>query len=957
MTSNEPQYIEKNPTQDPASDFELLLAQAITFVQRISGSTWTDYNLHDPGVTILEQLCFAITDLAYRTDFPIEDLLTDINGDIHRKQHAFFEKEQILTFSPVTINDFRKVILDEMDELDNVMLVPVVSEHSSDFIKGLYKILIRVNSKTAKRFKNDPVLKEHIKEKVINRYLDKRILSEDLIDVIVMEPQQVELYADITCKYNTDPENILVNIYNRLETILNPKVRVYSEKELLERGMKIEEIYCGPLLKNGFIPDSELKPIEATIDPIDLIDAILQVEGVVFVRKIGVNYENESDKGNTFELNKDCFPLLDISSFLKNVNLYADGYKLNLKRSEISDGIKSTEQFRDQDRKAFTSKNGEPTLKKGKYQSLSEYFSIQNNFPSVYGIGRDGLSSQQPDSRKAAAKQLKAYLLFFEQIHANYLAQLENICHLYSTDIDNKNQLSYFFQPLYSVPGVEDLLSAFTSDKENGVVNSWDEFVANPQNQYLKSLGAAIESHEVYIERKNRILDHLLARFNREFTTFPVVQYFNLYIQGSSEERDIFILQWKASILEDLVKIDNYKIKAFNYLTKKNSVNGFERKMAMYLYIRHNKPRKLTSVFDNKRIAMLLGQSQNILSNGLIKNNLGKEDTTIDAESDDIMNLQKVVKLIGGDTIQNQAYIFHNQKISMLKYGIHIENYKISPAPNNNEDFIIIYKSPLDQRWSIISRHPSKATALQALYKLMAYLRKLSVESEGFHVLEHVLLRPDLKQPSFGFRFCSSPSEVIFQNDQWMSFDDREKTLAQIKATSTTLENADFPAVDIQIKKEDESVWVKVSTAELKNIIDTEHTKEFRIAKAELEKLNQDKLRMFPRFELLVRLPDGTILPEDFFNMQMTIALPAWPARFQDGEFRSFTENLFRAAAPAYLRLHFKWCGISQMKQLEQDYFDWLELFKDDASYEERFKLSGAIIRWLNEITPKSKSK
>ncbi|NBQ69842.1 MAG: hypothetical protein EBU46_13880 [Nitrosomonadaceae bacterium] len=37
-------------------DFETLRKEAIGKVQELSGDIWTDYNLHDPGVTILEQL-------------------------------------------------------------------------------------------------------------------------------------------------------------------------------------------------------------------------------------------------------------------------------------------------------------------------------------------------------------------------------------------------------------------------------------------------------------------------------------------------------------------------------------------------------------------------------------------------------------------------------------------------------------------------------------------------------------------------------------------------------------------------------------------------------------------------------------------------------------------------------------------------------------------------------------
>ena len=42
---------------------------------RLAGERWSDFNTHDPGITILEALCYAITDLAYRTSLPIPDLI------------------------------------------------------------------------------------------------------------------------------------------------------------------------------------------------------------------------------------------------------------------------------------------------------------------------------------------------------------------------------------------------------------------------------------------------------------------------------------------------------------------------------------------------------------------------------------------------------------------------------------------------------------------------------------------------------------------------------------------------------------------------------------------------------------------------------------------------------------------------------------------------------------------
>src|SRR5690606_15737886 len=51
---------------------------------------------------------------------------------------------------------------------------------------------------------------------------------------------------------------------------------------------------------------------------------------------------------------------------------------------------------------------------KGAYRNdLADYYSIQNEFPRVYGIAEGGLPENISSARKARAYQLKAWLLFF----------------------------------------------------------------------------------------------------------------------------------------------------------------------------------------------------------------------------------------------------------------------------------------------------------------------------------------------------------------------------------------------------------------------------------------------------------------------------------------------------------------------------------------------------------------
>lgn len=79
MNSTNRKFIAKNRTPSFAQDYEKLRQQAILWAQELSGDNWTDYNHHDPGVTIIEQICYAITELSYQAKTNFEELF--LGGD------------------------------------------------------------------------------------------------------------------------------------------------------------------------------------------------------------------------------------------------------------------------------------------------------------------------------------------------------------------------------------------------------------------------------------------------------------------------------------------------------------------------------------------------------------------------------------------------------------------------------------------------------------------------------------------------------------------------------------------------------------------------------------------------------------------------------------------------------------------------------------------------------------
>src|SRR3954452_13163039 len=100
-----------NPPLEPVQDFYRLRREGIGFIAQAGSERWTDYNVHDPGVTILEALCYAITDIGYRLDWHMADILlpqTPSTDPLQPYPHqAFFTARTILTVNPTTSDDFR----------------------------------------------------------------------------------------------------------------------------------------------------------------------------------------------------------------------------------------------------------------------------------------------------------------------------------------------------------------------------------------------------------------------------------------------------------------------------------------------------------------------------------------------------------------------------------------------------------------------------------------------------------------------------------------------------------------------------------------------------------------------------------------------------------------------------------------------------------------------------------
>ncbi|RFS19333.1 hypothetical protein DVR12_24185 [Chitinophaga silvatica] len=137
------------------SQYDSLLKEAMKNIIDISSGLWTDHNEHDPGITILEALCYSLTEQLHLTGLPIADQLQLLRGT--KAQNDFFDPKDVLFNTPVTLLDWRKWLIDQ-DTILNAWITTQKESTPSIFLqnnsynftsgiqlvlKGIYEVLIQ----------------------------------------------------------------------------------------------------------------------------------------------------------------------------------------------------------------------------------------------------------------------------------------------------------------------------------------------------------------------------------------------------------------------------------------------------------------------------------------------------------------------------------------------------------------------------------------------------------------------------------------------------------------------------------------------------------------------------------------------------------------------------------------------------------------------------------------------
>ncbi|MEU4156361.1 hypothetical protein [Actinoplanes sp. NPDC026670] len=648
-----------------AGDFYELRRQGIGFIAEMGSDHWTDYNTHDPGITILEAFSYAMTELSYRTALPIADLLASAAP---YSDQAFPTARQILTINPVTPDDLRRLLID-LDTVRNAWLdcrpgglydvaldldgdeeagdladrtlaarrtvpdpagvpheltlelrfpaipfpdgpalstitvtLPVDDDTLRGSWRGVFDVGLQIGLADGSTLAVDAALRVFGDREaragttvaairdvladtgpggLVDRYRRRvlaagravaaaravlhrhRALAEDLHRVRPIEVEDIAVCADVEIRADADVEAVQAAVWFAIERYLNPPIAFHTVAELLAAGLGVEEIFNGPQMSNGYVTPGDLAAaaLRTDIRVSDLIDLLMEIPGVLTVENVLLTtYDDRSRPAGG------SAPWLLPVSPGRRPNLYRSMSRFRftagglpfVPRTDEAESI-LTQLRGAAARPKLPADAGDLPPPAGTARDVGAYLPIQHAFPLTYGIGPAGLPATAPPPRRAQAKQLKAYLLVFDQMLRDRYTQLAHLPDLFSLAAQEH---TYFTEPFTAadLAGYADLTSGLDAATLAGLAESAPEFAA----------------------RRNRFLDHLLARFGEQFAEYALL----LTSLEGQRTAQLDLIADKAAFLRAHPRISHDRGRAANHAEAPclpGNVAGLQRRVSLLL--------------------------------------------------------------------------------------------------------------------------------------------------------------------------------------------------------------------------------------------------------------------------------------------------------------------------------------------------------------------------------------
>jgi hypothetical protein len=680
--------ISRQAHNDDPDKFERLFQLGITYIQALSGKVWTDYNTHDPGVTILEQVCFALTDLIYRCDFDVQDVLANQYGIIDYERLGLAAHDTIFAPPPQTGADYERYLNSNIPELERVWFQPDEGHPYSGLyqVSGLLQRFYRqrstnqqVDSTQSKPFDHASVARA-----IRLAYYSVRGLNEDIENVTISGEHEVVLHARIELSdEENDANHIAAYVYQ------------YTSQWLRERNSDDVSV---------------------------LLESLLSISSVVSVADLElVPYQPAGQSDSQPSLPKHASLIMPENQTKIGITLIQNQHALSLDAADIMIQIEQIREISTATKQQSKSWYELPT---GQYRKFNSYESIQTLFPRNYQLATKLINRYDPKSQ-AERHQLRSYLLLFDQLMANFCEDINQLPTLYS--IDYQGLASYQHHELDD-----------------------NEFLSIG-NHYPRDISESLKSlqqhFDPYPQRKGRIFDYLIALYGERFPD-AFHRAFNPYY--SDEELEQRLLALKQRYIQHIATITNQRGIGDNLLDHKHR-GGYCQRLGMLLGMMGNDniqlSRQSASVSPTITEYLLnVVSDKDYRSSDIGKTALFELQAAVEPLMTSLPEPNQIEPLSIQQKRQLRASVYaisgQTMPESLLQFGVDHRRYQILRNGQEGE-FRLLFDMGGDepQRWLYIAKYNRHDKLLRFCEWLQAWLIELNQRSETLYVVEPLTLR------------------------------------------------------------------------------------------------------------------------------------------------------------------------------------------------------------------------
>ncbi len=956
-------YISKRDKN--SAEYDALYLQGIELLQELASAHWTDYNEHDPGVTILENLAYTFTNLTYKANLPIEDLLRESKGaDLESGDNAFFEAAEIYTTNPVTVDDYRKLFIDRIENVKNVWIrfqeAPGSGDQNLNSVKGLYQIYVELSRYSSNSDTLEKDQKE-VKDKIKAIYNAHRNLCEDIGSITVYEPWRLHMKLMLTLSDFLNGEEILAKAFFELNDYISHEVRVFSLWQLKENGDRIDDIYEGPKPENGFIPDDELRDRKSRVLISDLTRIISQIDGIVSVNSFELSYEKQDGdqteiirvEGDVLEIPENFAPFIVLPSSGKDLQYMNNGVTFTPDIKELQRQLSYVESMNLGSFKAVSSQVNTIPIPQGTDRAARDYYSIREQFPTIYGLGEYGLPSTADKKRLGQLNQLKGYLLPFDQVLANFLSQLTNIFALY--DVNTDKMWSYFTQELEDMKDLVHLVQN-EDQTETEALEQWSRTLENLMHRY----------DDASLERLNQVSNNLLARFAEQFPTYALRKInsssYGKRLTGRSFDKAL--LRAKRKMISSYDTLSYNRMRGYDHGESLNvdadgtvtgsdmdSLPGLVQKVGILMGINDYSIRSLSQVVADAGIRIYRrGDNMEEITEKLEVVYTRDEIDVISV--DDIVIIDEVVENL------RDAYYFAGYSGAILedvlREGVISDNYEIrsTDSKRNNTSYLLF--APEDENPTVVHLTDSVAQARVAIDYAVNFFIRLNKKSEGMFLLEHLLLAPPFSGEHYGYTFTLPVSETrTLEFQQFGRYPTvKRNENATLLSENLTAEGLDTERIQLQVVSIRNNYEIQILDYNaLPLAITQQEYRDKQTAESEM-RLLLEEIKKFSAGDIDENITyyayfEDEREEESFFSFKMSFILPSWPVRFQNENFRTQFNNTVYENSPAHIVFGTFWLDLEGMTSFEKVYFNWLRTMSSEGSETARIRASYDVIQNL----------